>query len=139
MAEIRASHGSLVFFLTCAGVEPYLEGYRVTVNIGKPYVAELADVSLKLAYGKDVAESLREDRKVTVHLPSPLASGALTPVVFIINPASTAQLRHMPLLAGKQLPGEPGWNRRWLLLPVLRRGDAFRRLHQQRGGYIYPG
>ena len=112
MEEIRASHGSLVFFLTCAGIEPYLEGYRVTVHIGNPYAVELANVSLKLSYGKDPAESLQEDRKVKVELPNPLESGTLTPVVFIINPASAAQLRHlgvqMDIGAVRWLPTKPG-------------------------------
>ncbi len=95
--EMQAKHSNLVFFVTCVRIEPFLEGYRVTVGIGNPYAADFSNASLTLFYGKTVEEALRDDRRVKVDFPNRLPSGDWVQVVFTVNPSRAEQLRSLAL------------------------------------------
>ena len=93
--EVQVSRSNMFLLVSCSKVEPYLEGHKVTLDIGNPYAADIRGISVTLRYGKDLDEMLQTLRNVKVDYPERLPSGQWTPVVVTLNPSKSEQLRHV--------------------------------------------
>jgi hypothetical protein len=89
--EFQLSNGTLVFLAACTNIEPYLEGFKVTVEVNNPYSVRFSNLSGTLGYGKTFEESL--DRTVEVSTTAALAPGVWTPITVNVNPAKAEDLR----------------------------------------------
>ena len=90
-SEVQTSSGSLIFFVSCAKIEPYLEGHKVTLNIGNLYAADFRNASLRLSHGTD----FNDRREAQVKFSDRLPAGQWTPVVITVNPSKSEQFRHV--------------------------------------------
>lgn len=88
-------------FARCEKVEPYLEGHRITVQIGNPYTFVFSGIKGELRYGKEWGRS-----KVAVDYPGDIHPGNWQNVVVTINPSAPEELRvlHLRLEAGSLRP-----------------------------------
>lgn len=91
------------FLVSIKDVSPYLNGYKIILNIGNPSAADFADATIHLKWGKpynaklsmDVWEnSLRsQDTKLTTNL----SSATWNTVEIILAPASPDELQYLRL------------------------------------------
>ena len=84
----------MFLIVSCSRIEPYLEGHKVTLNIGNPYAADIRNLSITLSYGKDFQEVLY-GKNVKINHSDRLPAGQWTPVVITLNPSKSEQLRHI--------------------------------------------
>ncbi|MGE5525940.1 MAG: hypothetical protein ACM3SS_19665 [Rhodospirillaceae bacterium] len=81
----------LVILVSCETLDPYLEGYRVTLQIGNPYYMRLASVKGSLYYGEQVLPA----NKIEIPLAGGLRPGTWTRTTVNITPATAAQMRNL--------------------------------------------
>lgn len=93
--EVQTSRGNMLLLVSCSKVEPYLEGHKVTLDIGNPYAADIRGLSVTLRYGKDFDEMLQAMRNVKVDYLERLPSGQWTPVVVTLNPSKPELMRYI--------------------------------------------
>lgn len=77
--------------VSCVNVEPYLEGYRVHLDIGNPYFMTIAVVRGTFYYGE---RSFLEN-KVEIPLIQGLKAGGWTRTIVNISRATAGQMRNM--------------------------------------------
>lgn len=90
--EIALRSWSSVLFISCARVEPYLEGHRITLNIGNPYSFAFGKVSGELRYGRTSLDTI--DQSAEISLIGQLPAGSWTSVSVIVNPSKPEDLRN---------------------------------------------
>ena len=92
-SPIRVQDGTLIVFVSCLGIEPYLEGHRVSLKIGNPYFAQFSGFSGSLFYGGTT------DTFGTVDFSSldEIRAGSSVLHSVIINPSDPKQLRQLRL------------------------------------------
>jgi len=86
----KTEYGS--FLVSLAGVEPYLDGFRVTLSIGNPLDADITDGTISIKFGTSPTDTLRT---VSQNIDEPIAGGHWTNTVVIIAPAKAEQLDYM--------------------------------------------
>jgi hypothetical protein len=82
----------LLVFAVCRNIEPFLEGYRLSVEVGNPYSFSFGGISGQVRYGKDYA-----DRSVDINFAGDFVPGRWTPFTVTINPAKAEDLRHLQM------------------------------------------
>ena len=82
----------LLMFASCKNIETYLEGHRVTVEIGNPYSFFFSGVSGRVKYGKDYAS-----KSVDLNYAGQLPPGKWTTVTVVINPSMPDEMRNLDL------------------------------------------
>lgn len=80
----------LLIMVSCVNIEPYLEGYKVSLDIGNPYSARFSGVKGSLIYGSTFPK-----KKVEIPLTSGLNGGQWTRVAVSISQAQAAEMRSM--------------------------------------------
>jgi hypothetical protein len=85
----------LIYLASCAKIEPYLEGHKVTIEIGNPYTVTLSNISGTLGYGKNIMDTLRQS--VPVSTTESIAAGSWTRLTVIVNPSTPEDLRAISL------------------------------------------
>ena len=95
--EFLFQTGSLIFFAACTKIEPYLEGHRITVNIGNPHSFNFSNVKGSLQYGKDVLEVIKKNQKVDVSVMDTIRSGSWNTITVIVNPSKPEDMRYLYL------------------------------------------
>ena len=93
--EFQLQTGSLPFLANCTKIEPYLEGHKVTVNIGNPYTFAFSKVQGFRYYGRDLTEALKSAKEVSIT--ETLKSGAWTTIVITVNPSKVEDMRFLLL------------------------------------------
>jgi len=93
--EIRLTGSSLVLFISCEDVQPYLEGHRVKLRIGNPYSFDLEGLKGNLWYGATSLEAFQKGSKVEVVSTQKLRSGSWLSLEVVINPSKPSQLREL--------------------------------------------
>jgi hypothetical protein len=86
----KTEYGS--FLVSLVGVEPYLDGYRVTLSIGNPLDADVTDGTISIKFGTSPANALST---VSQAIDEPIAGGHWTNVVIVVAPAKAEQLEYM--------------------------------------------
>jgi hypothetical protein len=86
----RTDYGS--FLVSLVDVQPYLDGYKVTLSIGNPLDADVTDGTISVKFGPSEADSLNT---VSQAIEEPLAGGHWTNVSVTIAPARAEQLGYM--------------------------------------------
>jgi hypothetical protein len=86
---------SLAFPIACKGAEPYLDGFKLNLNIGNLYSAEFSDLALELTWGATFLERIRsqgqeEPRSKIVRSSEVLHPGVWNSVEVVISPAERA-------------------------------------------------
>ncbi len=87
------SAGGLGILVSCDGIEPILEGYRVIVRLTNPNAVDIGDVRAVLLHGDDATTGVAEN-PVAGHLTGDISPGDSAEMVFLV-PAS---LENMPYL-----------------------------------------
>lgn len=86
---------TIVFLAACTGIEPYLEGYRVSLSIGNLTSFTFSNVSGKLGYGENA--SLTWTQFVQIPTTINLGPGTWTKLQVFINPAAAKDVRNIRL------------------------------------------
>jgi hypothetical protein len=86
----KTEYGS--FLVTVVGVEPYLNGYRVTLSIGNPLDADVTDGTISVKFGTSPTDSLST---VSQDIDQPITGGHWTDEVIMIAPATAGQLGYL--------------------------------------------
>lgn len=88
--EATPTNSHLAFPVACVKVEPYLEGFKITVAIGNPYSMRFGNVEGELFNGKDLATiDLDKGTAFTIDL----NSGDWNRATITLNPVSAAEVR----------------------------------------------
>ena len=87
------SAGGLGILVSCNGIEPILEGYRVIVRLTNPNAVDIGDVRAVLLHGNDATTGVAENT-VAGYLTGDIPPGDSAEMVFLV-PAS---LENMPYL-----------------------------------------
>jgi hypothetical protein len=91
--ELRPNGSYFLLFASCRNVEPYLEGHRVTIQVGNPYAIPVTQLSGKLWFGENLYQSFANNRNVEIPMSSGLWSGTWNTFVVNVNPSKAADLR----------------------------------------------
>jgi hypothetical protein len=86
----KTEYGS--FLVSLINVEPYLDGFKVTLSIGNPLDADVTDGTISIKFGTSATDSLST---VSQAIDQPIAGGRWTDVVVAIAPARAEQLGYM--------------------------------------------
>ncbi|MGA3007597.1 MAG: hypothetical protein ABSE59_06870 [Opitutaceae bacterium] len=86
----RTEYGS--FLVSIADVEPYLDGYSVTLSIGNPLDADITAGTISIKYGTSSTATLNT---VTQAIDQPLIGGRWTDVVIVVAPAKVEELGYL--------------------------------------------
>jgi hypothetical protein len=108
---VRSDEGT--FLISCQGAEPYLEGYKVHLQIGNPTMLTVNNPKLTVEWGTSEQESAKSDsergindpiawnsnwkkslRQTTVTLNESLRPGFWNDVDVIVSPAKANELSH---------------------------------------------
>jgi hypothetical protein len=90
-SAIMPKSNTLVFLAACNKVEPYLEGYRITIAIGNPLSMAFSGVSGELGYGETAVKSFAQKQPFSTT--AALRPGIWTPIQVTINPAAAKDVR----------------------------------------------
>ncbi len=101
-----------IFLISCQGVEPYLEGYKVHLQVGNPTMLMVNNPKLTIEWGPTFEKSAKSDsdkgikqtdwlanwkkslRQTTVTLNESLRPGFWNDVEVIVSPAKADELAH---------------------------------------------
>jgi hypothetical protein len=92
-SESLPDNGHLLFLISCETVEPYLEGYRITLAIGNPHSVSFKNAKGTFGYGEELYEAVVK-QKISWSTTDQIRSGAWNRVQVTINPASAKDLRN---------------------------------------------
>ena len=95
--EFLFGNGTLIFFAACTNIEPYLEGHRITLNIGNPHSFNFSNVKGTLNYGTNIWEAFAGEKKVEVSVNETIRGGSWNTINIIINPSKVEDMRYMHL------------------------------------------
>ena len=79
-----------IFLITLNAVEPYLDGYKVKINLGNPSYITYDGAKLNVIWGKHF-------RIKEINLVKELKAGYWNPVEFIISPAKTEDTKYIEI------------------------------------------
>jgi hypothetical protein len=96
-AYITPKNSGLTFLVACSKVEPFLEGYRLTLSIGNPYSMHFDHFSAAVAYGETISDSLKADHSARVTSVSGLSPGIWNIVTVTISRVSAKDIRKLYL------------------------------------------
>jgi hypothetical protein len=82
--EVHSKGSGLIFLVTCADIEPYLEGHRVRLDIGNPYFVAFKGFQGTLTYGGLY--------KADVSSPEDLRAGYWNRVTVNVNPSKPSDM-----------------------------------------------
>ncbi len=88
---ISPKNSGLAFLVACVKIEPYLEGFRLTLHVGNPYSMAFSGLSASVHYGDSVNTALKHSIELTS--PATLTPGQWTTVFATINPVDAKALR----------------------------------------------
>lgn len=88
--ELHPENSALVFPVACEKIEPYLEGYKITVAIGNPYSLTYVNVAGTLYYWESALGK-------TAKFETTLLPGQWNKAVVTVNPASASSVRDLVL------------------------------------------
>jgi hypothetical protein len=86
----KTEYGS--FLVSLVDVQPYLDGFKVTLSIGNPLYADITDGTISVKYGTSSTDSLST---VSQPIDQPIAGGHWTDVVITVAPAKVEQLDYI--------------------------------------------
>ena len=86
----KTEYGS--FLVSIADVEPYLDGFSVTLSIGNPLDADITSGTISIKYGTSSSGTLGT---VSQDIEQPLIGGRWTDVVIVVAPAKPEQLGYL--------------------------------------------
>jgi len=89
---LKTPVGNLLF--STKKVEPYLDGYKITVQIGNPTTADISDFDLILTTYNSVTNIFETLHSVTNNIVTGLKSGRWNYVDFVMAPATVAEVRN---------------------------------------------
>jgi len=99
---IKTSNG--MFFIALKEVRPYLNGYKLILQIGNPYAITFKGFKLKVTWGRDFAVDMNDSVQTDYDLQTKeeafvkeLSPAAWTKVELILAPAKTEQLEYIRL------------------------------------------
>lgn len=90
---VVAHESPLSFLVACTSLEPYLEGYRLTVDIGNPYSMQFEGINATVGYG----ENMFNTKPRPVSTTEPLKPGAWTHMTVVINRVTAKDVRAITL------------------------------------------
>jgi hypothetical protein len=93
---ITMKNSGLSFLASCEKIEPYLEGFKITISIGNPYSMRFDQFSAAIGYGDTLYAAYT--RKQSISSLAPLASGAWNTITATINQISAKDVRYIVLL-----------------------------------------
>jgi hypothetical protein len=86
----RTDYGS--FLVSVGNIEPYMDGYKVTLSIGNPLDADITDGTISIKFGTSPTDTLGT---VSQAINQPIVGGHWTDEVIMIAPAKAEQLDYM--------------------------------------------
>lgn len=87
--------GYLPFLVNCDNVEPYLEGFRITINIGNPHSVAFTQATGEIGYGDTVAAAWLGTKRVLLPATTTIAPASWNRVQVTINPVAAQDMRHL--------------------------------------------
>lgn len=93
--EFQFESSRLVFLVACDGIEPYLEGHRITLKLGNPYAFDFKGLKGQLGYGKTAEEMLSKNAEVTTA--ATIRSGIWNTITVIVSPSKAEDMRNLTL------------------------------------------
>ncbi len=91
--EVAPGPAHLPLFVACDKIEPYLEGYRITLKVGNPLAMTMLGLSGEIAHGETFAAAIKTS--VRFDTTSELTPGSWTTILVNLNPASVKDVRHI--------------------------------------------
>jgi hypothetical protein len=89
--EFLLDSSHLPFFAACTKVEPFLEGFRITLRIGNPHSFSFNNVTGTFYFGNPAPSTPLKEQKFSAL--EGLRAGTWTTVVITVNPAKAEELR----------------------------------------------
>ena len=89
---LKTPVGNLLF--STKKVEPYLDGYKITAQIGNPTTADIANFDLILTTYKNITNNFETLHSVTNNIVTELKSGSWNYVDFVMAPATIEEVRN---------------------------------------------
>lgn len=105
--EIAENPAYLVFLVRCEKIEPYLEGYRLTITIGNPYRFDFTGIRGELGYGDSLDKAI--DQTIKFDNTAVAKAGTWTTLFVIVNPVAAKDVRFIrisKLAFGTTRPGQ---------------------------------
>lgn len=96
-SEFLLQSSGLLFFGACKNIEPYLEGHRITIQIGNPHTFNFNNVKGSLMYGENIWSSLSDGHQVDINTINAIRAGSWETFTIIINPSRPEQMRYLTL------------------------------------------
>ncbi|MEQ6342933.1 MAG: hypothetical protein M3A44_15140 [Gammaproteobacteria bacterium] len=93
--EFMFQLSKLVFFASCTKIEPYLEGHRITVQIGNPHAFNFSNVKGHLFYGKEIWDAF--SNQVEISTTNTIRAGTWQTITVVVNPSTAEQMRSLIL------------------------------------------
>lgn len=90
-SEVTAAATPLTFLVTCSQLEPYLEGYRLTLTIGNPFAMQFDGISAKVGYGENLLKSYTQTTET--QSTAVLRPGLWTTINVVINRVAAKDVR----------------------------------------------
>ena len=93
--EFMLQSNNLVFFASCKKIEPYLEGYKVTIQVGNPHAFNFSNVKGELGHGEDLFNAFSNKSEITTS--EIIRAGTWQELTVIVNPSTAKQMRSLIL------------------------------------------
>lgn len=94
----KTPHGSVI--ITASGIQPYLDGYKVTLNIGNPSMISFSGSEIEVDWGlpwdtkdKTLAEIEKTRRTKKFSVAKDFPAGFYTPIEVALTPAKPAEVK----------------------------------------------
>lgn len=94
-SQLVPKSGHLVFLAACEKIEPFLEGFRLTIALGNPYSISYTSISGELGYGETFTKTY--DQKLAFSVPQQIASGSWNRITVVIPRAAAKDVRSIRL------------------------------------------
>lgn len=87
--------GHLIFLVACERIEPYLEGYKLTLSLGNPHTVTFSNLNGSVGYGDTGARAWVQTKDWSTV--GGAKAGSWTSVTVAITPAEAKDLRYVYL------------------------------------------
>jgi hypothetical protein len=92
-SAVMPTSNTLVFLVSCSSITPYLEGYKISLNVGNPFAMQFSGVSGRLGYGDTPSAAYSESTGFSTT--EPLQPGVWNSITVTINQVAAKNVRHI--------------------------------------------
>lgn len=85
--------GYLPFLVNCEKIEPYLEGFKITVNLGNPHSVRFTHVTGVIGHGEKSWDAWDKKNQVPLNATGEIAPSSWNHIQVTINPVAAKDVR----------------------------------------------